>query len=680
MHRPSIATPAVFASPGALRSHGATTAAMALAFYLAMALVMFWRGHPIQTEIFGYGADPVSFVWYLHWWPYAILHGLNPFVTHKVWHAVGYNLTWSTSVPFFALLMTPVTYALNAVATHNILIMLMPPLGAWVAFLLLRDTFHAAVPALLGGAIYGFSSYESTQMLSHLNLATILFVPLALLLCKRRLDGRLGRPAFIILLAFVAWAQLGSSSEILATATLFGGLLWFVMLLFGPADARRRLLFLATEVCAAGVLTIIAAAPFLYYFVRGFASAPDWLGSTEIMSADLFGLVVPTEVNYLGGTLFRSLAAKFTAGLFEQGCYIGLPLVLIAGAVMLSRRGWTGALRAVSVLTLVICIAALGPTLHLFGETTAIRLPWAVLGDLPLLNIVLPVRFGMYLALAVATLFTAWLTADTAPAWLAVGVASVLFLAPAPAMLQWFPWPSDPFFTRDSIEHTLGHDKTVLLLPFGSNGSGMAWQLDAGLTFNQSAGYGGYTPRQIEGLLAIDEMQSGVPGPGFKDDMAAYCGFNEVDFIVMGSDTPQALQDAVRALGWPAERHGSVDVIRVPPAASLNYALIVGDYWGGTDPLNWIGREARVITHGKPVVLKLSTAGRPAGSGPASFTLQRGHGVERFEFGDKSEFLIPLAANGDATIRSDSTFIPARLIHNDDERALTLNVGLLPAP
>ena len=47
-------------------------------------------------------SDPIDssqFMWFLAWWPHAVLHGLNPFVTHAMFVPDGFNLTWSTAMP-----------------------------------------------------------------------------------------------------------------------------------------------------------------------------------------------------------------------------------------------------------------------------------------------------------------------------------------------------------------------------------------------------------------------------------------------------------------------------------------------------------------------------------------------------------------------------------------------------
>ncbi|HEY5058154.1 MAG TPA: hypothetical protein VII51_03965, partial [Gaiellaceae bacterium] len=81
----------------------------ALVLYGAVAFVLF--GLPLLTHpgpnYSGIGADPQVFIWSFAWWPHAILHGENPFVSHAVWAPSGVNLTWTTTVPGLALLFSP---------------------------------------------------------------------------------------------------------------------------------------------------------------------------------------------------------------------------------------------------------------------------------------------------------------------------------------------------------------------------------------------------------------------------------------------------------------------------------------------------------------------------------------------------------------------------------------------
>jgi hypothetical protein len=80
--------------------------------YLALSYVSLAPGAGWRTKVIGGAGDAMQFVWFLAWWPYAITHHLNPFVTKLIWAQLGFNMTWATAVPFAALFAAPVTYSL----------------------------------------------------------------------------------------------------------------------------------------------------------------------------------------------------------------------------------------------------------------------------------------------------------------------------------------------------------------------------------------------------------------------------------------------------------------------------------------------------------------------------------------------------------------------------------------
>ena len=84
------------------RGAGATFAAGGV--YLAVSFAYFGVPvlHHFRRDLVGGGSDPQLFVWSLGWWPHAVLHGQNPFVTHLLWAPHGSNLAWATSVPGLA--------------------------------------------------------------------------------------------------------------------------------------------------------------------------------------------------------------------------------------------------------------------------------------------------------------------------------------------------------------------------------------------------------------------------------------------------------------------------------------------------------------------------------------------------------------------------------------------------
>src|SRR5207253_6625669 len=111
--------------------------------------------HPGNAYV-GDQVDPQIFIWAFAWWPHAILHGIDPVVTHAIWAPVGVNLAWATSVPGLALPLAPVTLLFGPVLAYDTAAVLLPALAAWTAFLLCRHVTRATLPSIGGGYLFGF--------------------------------------------------------------------------------------------------------------------------------------------------------------------------------------------------------------------------------------------------------------------------------------------------------------------------------------------------------------------------------------------------------------------------------------------------------------------------------------------------------------------------------------------
>ena len=71
-------------------------------FYLTLSVLLFGLpviGHFGSRIIAANEIDPSADMWFLGWWPHAVLHGTNPFITHAMFYPDGYNLQWATSMP-----------------------------------------------------------------------------------------------------------------------------------------------------------------------------------------------------------------------------------------------------------------------------------------------------------------------------------------------------------------------------------------------------------------------------------------------------------------------------------------------------------------------------------------------------------------------------------------------------
>src|SRR5215472_2259256 len=211
--------------------------------YLLLSLLYYGTVGDYGHMYLGYKLDPITFIWFLNWWPWAIAHGLNPFISYYVWYPHGFNMTWATSIPAAALLMWPLTWLGGAVVSYNVLSLAAPALAAWTGFLLARYLTRNAPASFIGGYLFGFSSYELGEMLGHLNLNLIFVVPLLVLLVVQRVRGDLSRPLFVAALALAMLVQLGFSSELLATSCFFGALTWAIFLVFATQEGQRRRLW-----------------------------------------------------------------------------------------------------------------------------------------------------------------------------------------------------------------------------------------------------------------------------------------------------------------------------------------------------------------------------------------------------------------------------------------------------
>ncbi|MBV8599749.1 MAG: hypothetical protein JO017_13090, partial [Actinobacteria bacterium] len=94
--------------------------------------------HPGRYLIAGYTGDPEYFVWSYAWWPHAIGHAINPFVSHAIYAPSGINLTWTATTPGLAVVLTPVTLLFGPAVSYNVAAVLLPALAAWTAYLLCR--------------------------------------------------------------------------------------------------------------------------------------------------------------------------------------------------------------------------------------------------------------------------------------------------------------------------------------------------------------------------------------------------------------------------------------------------------------------------------------------------------------------------------------------------------------
>jgi hypothetical protein len=554
--RSRLAAVALRVSPGLAGRRGGT----GFALYLVTAFAFIGARvveHPERRMVGGLFTDPQIFIWSFAWWPHAILHGQNPFFTHAIWEPEGFNLTWATSVPGLAIVFAPLTLLFGPILAYNVASILMPALAAWTAFLLCRHLTGKVWPSLAGGYLFGFSTYVLSAELTHIFSAAVFLLPVAALLIVKYLQGESSGRGFALRMGFVLAGQMLLSTEILFTLTLAIGtslVLGFVLIRARRPQIVHSLLPLAGAYALAALLTLT----FVYYVASGTGSRPP--SGAEAFSGDLLNLVVPTEAS-LGGWWGRHVATAFPANDAERGTYLGVPLLAIVCLFAWRwRRSPTGRFLVVVFALAVLC--SLGPYLTVDGHR-ALTLPWRHLSAGPLFRNLMPIRLMVYAALAASVMTALWAASTARPRWLRIALPALAAVAILPN-LAWGEWARTPevpsLFTTNLYRSCLGHHENVLLLPFGTRGDSMIWQVKSGFWFEDAGGYiSPYPPSGYTTVLGMEKVATEDNPPDVSTaDVLELVRLKHVTSIVVDQSEASLWAPVLRPFGHPQAAGGTL--------------------------------------------------------------------------------------------------------------------------
>lgn len=500
--------------------------------FAAFAVLLFASAwvHPGAAWI-GDDRDPHLFIWYLGWTPRQLAALRSPFFTSDLVYPAGANLMWNTSVIAPAVLLWPVTAAFGPVVSYNVMATAAVALSAWCAFLAMRRFVPNDVLAAAAGLLYGFGPYMVAQSLRHPHVTLAVFPPLALLMLHEILV-RQRRPVLMgVVLGVAAAVQLLTGEEILATTALVaaGGVVLLAALHPHEVAARapRALASLAT---AAGCFAVLAAYPLAFQFF-GPLRVSGSLQPPNTYVSDLLAFVVPPSPMALSSAGSMALTGRFTGNVTENDAYVGIPMILLFGAAAVLRRR-RPVVRWASLLTVVVALLSLGSQLHVGGRVTAVPLPWALVGKLPLLQNLLPARLMLYaflgVGLVVADLASHALRAGRRQAAIAVAALAVALL---PLVPRW-PYPATDarppaFFTAAGAVARVPAGGVVLVTPFSNHLSSVAmyWQAAAGYRFRMPEGEvfipgPSLSPPPSRLQAALTALDRGEPLPASARDRA----------------------------------------------------------------------------------------------------------------------------------------------------------------
>jgi hypothetical protein len=502
--------------------------------------------------------DSSQFMWFLAWWPHAILHGLNPFVSHAMFAPEGVNLTWSAAIPGPSLLLAPLTLTAGPVVSWNVLELAAPALSAWTAFLLCRHITRRVGPSLVGGYVFGFSPYMLLNLTGAPNLALTALVPVLVWLVLMRVDQTIGSRWFVAATALTLVGQYLISTEVLATATLFGAITLALAAALLPAVRpmlRHTLGLLALAYAGAAVLV----SPFLYFFVSG----QHYPAGAVDFNSDLAAYVLPSP---------RMAITRHTPALpgADTQPYLGLPLVaLLVWFVWRERRRPAALLPALTLVAATLC--SLGQHVFVGGHRTAVPGPWWLLGRLPLLGYAIPVRLSLYVALAAAVMVAMFLSGTPGEArkgrgavgrW-ALALLVVAFILPDIGNAAWNTSVRDPaFFADGTYRRYLRPSDRVLTLP--AWGPNARWQADTAFPFTLAAGYRGNPfPATYTRYPIWNALLSGQLPAGYAAQLRRFVRAKGVTAVVVDASAPGRWRQLFGTLGVRSISVGGVVLYRL---------------------------------------------------------------------------------------------------------------------
>jgi len=438
-----------------------------------------------SRELIGTGADPQIFVWSFAWWPHALGNGSNPFVTHAIWAPDGINLAWVTSIPGLAIAYAPLTLTAGAIAAYNAAAVLAPALAATTAFLLCRHVTGSFWPSVVGGYLFGFSSYMLGQSLAHMHMTPVFLVPVAALLVLQYVESSLDARGLTWRLGVLLAIQMWFSTELFFTLTL--ALLAGLGLAAATVHSvRPRLRTLVRPVLGAYALATVLTAPLLFYALTEVETGS--INRPADFGADAVNFLVPTRLIAAGAVWAPPIAARFGGNDSETTAYLGLPVVLMIVWYAIGR--WRVPGSRFLVLALVTgAVAALGTSLHVAGREIT-PLPWNLIARLPIFSHTLPVRFSMYVSLAAAVIVALWMRSAAKPAVVLLPALAVLALVPRLDLPLWHFEPVRPaFFTQGLYRDCLKPGESVFTVPWNAAGNSLLWQVDADFDIRLPGGY-----------------------------------------------------------------------------------------------------------------------------------------------------------------------------------------------
>jgi hypothetical protein len=528
----------------------------------------------------GYSGDDGQGVWYMAWLPFALGHGLDPFVSHLQFAPAGFNLLSNTGILFPALVLSPITITAGPVVAFDVGLLAAPVVSGGCLYFVCRRLGTGWAGGLVAGALFGFSPYLMHEApFGHFNLTWLFFPPLAYYLVRRILldEGPASRPGLV--LGALVVVQYFTSTEILLDCVILAAPMTLIFLarhfLDGPRVPKRLLIALS---CAC-----LVAVPLLAY--------PLWV----TVAGPYHVLLNPAKTPgiTLSSPAWPSAKAPRATGLFARADsgFVGPGAIVVAAAGLFWwRRAREVAHGAAGAL--IAFVLALGRNIRTARSVLLRTSPMAWFAHVPLFRAIAPYRFSSLMVMFIALLCAITITqvsrrlTELAPSW-RVTVARWSTPALLAAAVLVLPLLADRF--PSGVEHvelpaavsaavTPGDRNATLDVYPGVglyNGNPLIWQALSGMGFRLTDGYAfirepdgaiGFSPPPTITNIKFTAAQLGTLRPGLTragraavaDDLRR-SAVSGLVLIVNGIYALRLDQDMRQVLGPPTFQSAAFD-------------------------------------------------------------------------------------------------------------------------
>ncbi|MDO8335938.1 MAG: hypothetical protein Q7T74_04130 [Candidatus Saccharibacteria bacterium] len=347
--------------------------------YFIVFVIFTWPWLPnFATHLYTDQGDGLQNVWNM-WWIHESVINLHqlPWHTNLLHYPFGVTLIGQTLNPFNGFVALGLMMFMPLTQAYNTMVIFSFVIGGLTAFWLSYYFSRSYIASILGGAVFTFSSYHLAHAEGHMQLISLEWIPLFILMWWMFVK----KPSY--------WLAVGSSISLFLV--LFCDYYYFLYCLMAAIGIvmyfwfRKQLpslkkaknlkplgLFLLTS------LLVVAPLPLALLYAN---STTEFSGShpARVFSTDVLSPFIPG-----GFWRFHDLTdwywSLLPANIFEATVYLGWSVIIVLLISLVKRKKFTSDLVFWQILVGVFGILSLGPRLMIFGKTIEqIPMPYVIM-------------------------------------------------------------------------------------------------------------------------------------------------------------------------------------------------------------------------------------------------------------------------------------------------------------